>query len=119
MYNNSKKLGFDVLKGQKIVSFEKWENGDKTWDFQTNERKYNLYIDDESCGCNDSNAYIDFIQNLDKILNQEIIEVIEDCESYGAEITLKTRENSCVIQINHDHNGYYGFSYELLELPKL
>lgn len=115
MYNNHKKLGFDILKGQKIISYNKWENGDKSWDFETSERKYNLYIDDDGCGCNDSNAYIDDIQDLDSILNQEIIEIDEESDPYGARIKLKTQENECLIVINHDQNGYYGFSYQLFE----
>lgn len=113
--NNYKKLGFDILKGQKIISFEPWSNGDKGWYFNTESQRYYLEIDDDGCGCNDSNAYINYIQDLDKILNQEIIEVDEGSDSYGANITLKTRENECFIVINHDHNGYYGFSYELFE----
>ncbi len=113
--NNYKKLGFDILKGQKIISFENWSEGDKSWNFSTENHKYNLHIEDDGCGCNDSNAYINYIQDLDKILNQEIIEVDEGSDSYGANITLKTRENECFIVITHDQNGYYGFSYELFE----
>lgn len=110
-----KKQGFDILKGQRIMSYEQWDNEAQYFNFQTENKNYCLNIEDDSYGCNDSHAYLSSINNIDNILNQEIIEVTEESDSYGAEITLRTRENACVIQIVHDHNGYYGFSYEVNE----
>lgn len=97
------------------MSYEQWDNEAQYFNFQTENHNYCLNIEDEGYCGNDSHAYLSSVDNIDAIINQEIIEVTEESNSYSAEITLRTRENTCVIQIIHDHNGYYGFSYEINE----
>lgn len=115
-----KSLGFDELIGKKILSFEKWDKGDKSWDFKTDSGDYDLEIYDESYECNDSHACLESIVGLEGILNQTILTVDEVSHGgrFGETITLKTAYDTCVIEIVHEHNGYYGFSYELIKKGK-
>lgn len=112
-----KSLGFDELIGKKILSFEKWDNGDKSWGFKTDSGDYSLEIDDESYGGNASNAFLESIVGLERILNKTIEKVDEVSHGgrNGETVTLKTANANCVIEIVHEHNGYYGFSYELIK----
>lgn len=58
------------------------------------------------------------MRGLDAIAGKEIVAVNEESDSYAAEIKLRTADGSeCVINITHDQNGYYGYSYELLYQP--
>ncbi len=111
-----KKQGFDILKGQTIVSFHIWEQPNyKAASFKTTTHKYNLEITDEGAGGNDSDAYLESITGGESIIGQEIVEVTEESDNYGAIIKLITDNSKCVITIIHDHNGYYGFDYEVCE----
>ena len=113
-----KKLGFDELKGKRINAADKWEVGDKSWTLHSDGGIYELQIDDDGCGCNDSNAFLSGVRGLDAIAGREIVAVDEESDSYAAEIKLRTADGSeCVINITHEQNGYYGFSYELLYRP--
>lgn len=112
-----KSLGFDELIGKKILSFNEWSKGDGAWSFKTDSGDYTLKIDDEGYGCNDSHAFLESIVGLEGILNQTILKVDEVSHggSSGETITLETAHGNCVIEIIHEHNGYYGFSYELVK----
>lgn len=109
-----KKRSFDEVKGQTILSSNPYEG--YYWNFRTNCGDYTLQVDDEGYGCNDSHAYISAISGLEAIIDKEIVNVEESSNSDEAEIKLYTADGSvCVINIIHDHNGYYGFSYELVK----
>lgn len=115
----AKKLGFDELKGKRINTADKWDEGDKSWTLHTDNGDYELQIDDDGCGGNDSNAFLSDVCGLDAIAGKEIVAVDEESDSYGARIKLRTADSSeCIINIVHDHNGYYGFSYELLHITQ-
>lgn len=115
---NDKKLGFDELKDKRILSVDQWTRGDKSWTLHTDAGDYELFIDDDGCGGNDSNAFLSEVNGLDTMLNQEIVAVEENADSYGAEIKLNGANGAqCVINIIHEQNGYYGFSYELISRP--
>lgn len=112
------KLGFDELKGKRINAADKWDVGDKSWTLYSDGGNYELQIDDDDRGFNDSNAFLSGVRGLDAIVGREIVAVDEESDSYGAEIKLRTADGSeCVINITHKQNGYYGFSYELLYRP--
>lgn len=109
-----KKLEFEEIKGKTIVSADAWKRKDQSWRFKTNDGDYELYISDDGPQ-NDSFAYIESILGLESIIGKEIIEVQEESDSEHAIITLRAkRSKDCIININHQHNGYYGFSYELI-----
>lgn len=115
--NRHKKQSFDILIGEKIVKYTHPDKKDSSFSFESDKYRYDLSIDDDGPQ-NDSHAYINYISNFDGILNKEIISVNEHSESYGAEIKIDTAYSTAEIDINHDHNGYYGFSYELYRYNK-
>lgn len=108
-----KKQDFNQLIGKKIIAIFEWISGDQSLVIVTDSGVFNLNIEDESWGCNDSHAYLHGIVGIESVLNQEITGVEERSESYGAEIKLIAATGTCTIDIQHDHNGYYGFSYDL------
>lgn len=113
-----KKLSFDELKGKRILDAAHWTHGDKSWLLRTDAGDYELRIDDDGCGCNDSNAFLSGVSNLGALLGQEIVDVSEEADDYAAEIKLRaTNGAECVINITHEQNGYYGYSYELVPIP--
>lgn len=111
----SKRGDFNQLIGQKIVAFGSPPTDSETKDYYigTDKYDYNLLIDDDNCGCNDSWAYLKSVDLL-PIANQEIIKIEENSNSYGAEIKIFTSNNIGFLFIQHDQNGYYGFSYDLV-----
>jgi len=114
----NKKPGFDGLIGKRLLSAEAWENGDKSWLLRTDAGDYRLEIDDDVCGCNDSNAFLSGVSGLDDVKGEVIVSVDEDSDAYGAEAKLHTAAGkTCVINITHEQNGYYGFAYELILCP--
>ena len=113
---NEKLLGFDVLKGSVILSVGSHAQGDKTWIIHTNNGTYELWIDDDSCGCNDSNAFLNSVDGIDNIIGKVITSVDDDSDSYSATIKLMADDTCCTINIIHEQNGYYGFSYQLIKL---
>lgn len=108
-----KKQEFTQLIGKKITSISDWTSGDDSLVITTDSGVFNLNIDDEGGYGNDSHAYLHDISGLQYILGQEITGVEERSDSWGAEIRLQTDKGVCVIDIRHEHNGYYGFSYDL------
>lgn len=110
-----KQLGFDELIGKIINTADKWDVGDKSWVLHCDVGDYELEIDDDGYGGNDSNAFLSGVYGLDRIIGKEIIAASEDSDSYGAEIKLQTVDDSeCIINITHEQNGYYGFCFELI-----
>ena len=108
------KLEFKDLIGKRIISASSWEHGDKEWKICTDNWDYTLQIDDDSCGgLNDSWACISSITGFKNIIDKVITRVHESANSYSAEITLFAQDSICSIDIIHQHNGYYGFSYIL------
>ena len=79
--------------------------------------KFELIIEDEGDGGDDSHAFLESVDGINTILNQKIISVDESYDSsYGASIDIFTHNGRATILITHEHNGYYGFSYELREV---
>lgn len=115
----SKKGDFNQLIGQKIVAFGSPPTDRETKDYYigTDKYDYNLLIDDDNCGCNDSWAYLKSADLL-QIANQEIIDIEEESDSYGATVKIITKDNFGTLIIVHDQNGYYGFSYDLVQSEK-
>lgn len=61
---------------------------------------------------NDSHAFISEI-SMNSIIGSKIVEAYhEDKDSYGVTLVFVDNNNrKGTITIQHDHNGYYGFSY--------
>lgn len=71
-----------------------------------------LTLDDDG-PFNDSYAYLGKI-DIEEIIGEKIVSADEkDWDSYGGTILLKTARNTGTIEILHDHNGYYGFGYDI------
>lgn len=76
-------------------------------------REISIDLSDDSDGGNDSHAFFGEIDLAD-IVGETILSADEkDWDSYGGTILLKTARNTGTIEIIHDHNGYYGFSYDI------
>jgi hypothetical protein len=114
-----KKLDFTQLVGRRIMSADAWLNGASCWTIRTDGGDYRLVIEDDGCGGNDSHAYLSQVDGLPEIIGAVIDSVSEESDSCSAEIKLRAASGlSCIIGITHDHNGYYGFSYELVPVPR-
>lgn len=75
-----------------------------------------LRVDDEHHGYNDSHAYIDSVV-LNRLFGLVIVNVEEtNRDSYGVELVIHAGTQRGHIKIVHDHNGYYGFSWELVKV---
>ncbi len=111
MSEQHKKLSIDALIGQTIkkAEFDK----DSCVLFMKDGSSYGIDLQDDSCGCNDSYAYFGEIQ-LSDIIGKKIVSAIEsNSDSYGAVFVIKTKNAEGTIQVIHEHNGYYGWGYEL------
>jgi hypothetical protein len=76
-------------------------------------RNISVDLDDDGCGGNDSHAYFGKI-DIEDIIGEKILSADEhDFDSCGGTIILKTARNTATIEIIHDHNGYYGFAYDI------
>ncbi len=79
-------------------------------------RRFELDIEDDGCGGNDSHAFVSGSDML-PILGRVITDAYpKDCSSYGANLMFEAAGCNGVITIEHDHNGYYGFSWSLREI---
>lgn len=79
-------------------------------------RRFEIQLEDDGCGGNDSHAYLDG-SDVGGLYGQIITEAYpEDSSSYGVRLVFKASDRRGWIQITHDHNGYYGFSYEVKEI---
>ncbi len=109
-----KKLSIDALIGQVIkkVTYDK-NNCVLTMKDGT---KYDIRLEDDGGGTgNDSYAYFSAVA-LTSILHRKIISAEEtNDDSYGAVFVIKTKNAEGAIVITHEHNGYYGWSYELFK----
>ena len=104
----------DILIGSTIVSHEPVDPQDLTINV-VGGKTYVIMVDDERCGGNDSHAWIDSV-SLSEVIGHEITDAYhEDKSSYGVRLVLKAGDRCGVIEIIHEHNGYYGFSYEVVE----
>lgn len=109
--DSEKILSIDQLVGRTLIAYTKAED-DKSIDLVTDSGTYMLSIMDEG-PLNDSNAYIKRIR-IAGLFQDKIIRAFErNSSSYGVDLVLETENLVGVIQIKHDHNGYYGFNYEL------
>lgn len=114
-----KKLGFDELNGKRINAAGKWLEGGGSWMLYTNNGDYELRIYDDGSYGSDSHAFLSSVRGLDTITGKEIVVVDEESNRDEAEVKLRTADGSeCIINITHSHNGYYGFSYELLHIAQ-
>jgi hypothetical protein len=105
--------GIEQLIGDKIVSAREWQHRDEGWSFTTTKGEYELDIYYDAG--NDSLAFIDTVLNLDSVLGKTIVSAQElNYDSYGCELELIAEDGSvCKIVLEHQHNGYYGFNYQL------
>lgn len=112
MSNFDKKLGVESLIGKTISGFSL---GEQELDlFFKDDTKAHIVLEDDGGGTgNDSHAYFERI-DFAEIIGKEIIGVEEQGHtSYGVLLILKTKDGKGEIDITHEHNGYYGFNYEI------
>ena len=77
-------------------------------------RVFHMALEDDGGGTgNDSHA---FFQNVTLITDHKVTAVREeDRDSYGARFVVECEYRAGVIEVVHDHNGYYNFSWEVTE----
>ncbi len=108
----NKMLDVDILKGETITKIEGEIKDSYLRLICKSGNVYDINIDDDSDGGNDSHAYISGI-DMDKVIGRKIVDARhEDKDSYGVTLKFMTKEMQLgTITIQHDHNGYYGFKY--------
>lgn len=110
----NKLLDIDVLNGETIVSIEGQVKDSFLRLHCKSGKVYDINIEDDGDGGNDSHAFISDI-DMDKVIGRKIVDARhEDKDSYGVTLKFMTKEMQLgTITIQHDHNGYYGFSYHV------
>jgi hypothetical protein len=113
-----KKRDIDTLVGYAIHDW--WQVGDYSLCLRTTgpsggEAHWDIQLDDDGGGTgNASHAYFGDIR-LNDLLGHTITAARhEDESSYGVLLILEAGDKRGCIPIVHDHNGYYGFSYEVV-----
>lgn len=100
----------DQLIGETILSYS---DGSITC---ASGRRFEIDIEDDGCGGNDSHAYLDG-SDVEGIYGKTITAAYpKDYSSYGVLLTFEAGDQRGWIQITHEHNGYYGFSYDVREV---
>lgn len=103
----------DIIIGSIINSYVL--SDPKTCILTTNNGNYTILVDDDSCGGNDSYAWVDKVK-IDNIIGQKIIKAYhKDRDNCGVILIIETELQEGFIEIIHEHNGYYGFSYEVVK----
>lgn len=105
------KLGeITQLIGLTIVSYD-----DGTF-ICAGDRRFEIDIEDDGCGGNDSHAFISG-SSVGALYGHVITAArTEDDSSDGVCFVLEAGDLRGWVQITHDHNGYYGFSYDIREV---
>ena len=105
----------DILIGSTITAHE-LSSCKKSLEIKTAAGKtFEILVDDEGSGGNDSYAWISSV-SLSEVVGHEITTAHhENSNSYGVTLVLKAGDRVGMIEIEHEHNGYYGFSYEVVE----
>ncbi len=107
-----KKLSIDSLVGQAIIGYSS-DDYSITLNLADG-RTCQIVLEDEGYGGNDSRVSFGKI-DLSAIVLQLILETEEsDKSTFGAILKLSTKRNQGSIEIIHEHNGYYGWGYELI-----
>lgn len=107
-----KKHDIDILIGKTISRFD--YSPDLVSFTCTDETRYEVQLEDDGCGGNDSHAFFAGC-DLIPILGEPIVDAWHDGESsYGVSLVLKTAKTNGFFTIIHEHNGYYDFSYDVV-----
>ena len=105
-------LDVDILKGHTIVSFEK-EEYNLTLHL-VGGGQYRVELTDDGGGGNDSHAFFEKVE-LGPILGKELTEAFHEGKtSEGVRLVLRAGKDEGQVEVVHQHNGYYGFSYEVI-----
>lgn len=110
-----KKLDIDALVGHAIVSYT---FGPDLVTFEcAGGARFEIHLEDDGNGTgNDSHAFFSGC-DITPILGHVITAARhEDGSSYGVNLLLESATASAFLAITHEHNGYYGFSYEVVPL---
>jgi hypothetical protein len=105
----------DIIKGETIVSFT-GEGNDSFMTINCESRHhYDIYVDDEGPS-NDSHAFISEIDLKNLVGKPIVFAQHEGKNSYGVTLVMKAADGSeGHVTIDHEHNGYYGFSYSVIK----
>jgi hypothetical protein len=111
--NEHKKGDIDIINGETIIAIE-GSVGDKGLRLKCKSgNSYDIDVDDDGPQ-NDSNAYISAI-DMGKVMGRQIVDAQHaDKDNEGVVLKFMTKRLQLgTITIQHDHNGYYGFSYSV------
>lgn len=106
----------DILQGLTLVSVEVPDGKHpKTLKLCTsNNGVYRIDVEDEGGSGNDSNAFFRGVE-LEKIVGNPITRAYhKDKSRDGVMLILETKDARGSMEIVHENNGYYGFSYEVV-----
>lgn len=113
VYGSQKLDDIDIINGETIIAIE-GNVKDKSLRLKCKSGNYyDIDVDDDGPQ-NDSDAYISEI-NMDKVIGRQIVDARHDGKSReGVTLKFMTKQLQLgTIEIQHDHNGYYGFSYHV------
>ena len=109
-----KTLSIDILIGQTIASFEEVHEQSLLLTLADG-KKWVVSIDDDGAGGNESHAFLNGV-DLSRVVGHKITEAFERrMKQDGAELVIKAGKYEGFIRIVHESNGYYGWSYEMVE----
>ena len=104
-----KKIDIDALVGYTISSFKEGE-------ILTKEGKtFYVILSDDGDGGNDSYAFFKKF-DLSQIIDRKVVKAWEESnpDEDGAFLKIETPNGTAIIEIIHESNGYYGWSYEIV-----
>jgi hypothetical protein len=107
-----RQLDIDILKGCIIDHYDVEE---QSITVQTrNGGLYHIQLEDEGAGGNDSHAYFSEV-DLKPVIGKRITKAWHEDESRdGVRLVLQAGVATAIVQVIHQNNGYYGFSYEVI-----
>lgn len=107
-------MPFEELVGEKILSIE-LSNGSRDLSIETENHLYKYEANGDCC----ANAYIESIDNIDWLINEEVMytnslrldsEELEYSVIDYHRYEISSAKGTCSIELRVSHNGYYGGS---------
>jgi len=114
--SHHKLLEFSILTGKTIASYTAEKD---CVDFTTIDNEViSINLSDDGDGGNDSYAYFLNFEGMENILHKKIVKADDTPGHDEADFLIELEDGSkATFSTIHEHNGYYGYSYEI-ELTK-
>jgi len=113
--SHHKLLEFSILTGKTIASYTAEKD---CVDFYTTDKEVISVILSDDGPMNDSHAYFLNFEGMENILHKKIVKADDTPGHDEADFLIELEDGSkATFSTIHEHNGYYGYSYEI-ELTK-